>query len=310
MAAVPRSGYGSQTMSAPALATAAADAARQRLALIALGAGILAIGSSPIFVRLSELGPLSTAVWRTAIAVLPAILWAGREAPSPAGPLRGSDRLFAILAGLALAADLAAWHISIRMTSVAQATLFANAAPLFVTIAGALLLGERITRRFMLALATAGVGAAIIQIGSPASAGGSLAGNGLALLAAAFYSTYIILIGRVRSRMGTGAVLLWSSATAAIALLPFALLSGEAMLPTTLAGVAVLFGIGWLSHAGGQGLLTFALAALPVSFTALALMVQPVSAALLAWLVLGEPIGLATAAGGAVVLFGIALARR
>jgi drug/metabolite transporter (DMT)-like permease len=196
------------------------------------------------------------------------------------------------------------------MTSVAQATLFANAAPLFVTVAGVLLLGERVSRRFVLALATAGIGAAVIQAGSPAGAGGSLAGNALALLAAAFYSGYIVLIGRIRARMGTGAVLLWSSATAAVALLPAALLAGEPMLPTTLAGVAVLFGIGWISHAGGQGLLAFALAALPVSFTALALMVQPVTAAMLAWLVLGEPVGLATALGGAIVLSGIALARR
>lgn len=298
-------------MSSPSVTVpSASEAARQRLALVALGAGILAIGSSPIFVRLSEIGPLATGVWRTAIAVLPAIVWASREASPPAGPATRADRLLAAVAGLFLAADLAAWHISLRMTSVAQATLFANAAPLFVTVAGVLLLGERVSRRFVLALATAGIGAAVIQAGSPAGAGGSLAGNALALLAAAFYSGYIVLIGRIRARMGTGAVLLWSSATAAVALLPAALLAGEPMLPTTLAGVAVLFGIGWISHAGGQGLLAFALAALPVSFTALALMVQPVTAAMLAWLVLGEPVGLATALGGAIVLSGIALARR
>jgi drug/metabolite transporter (DMT)-like permease len=298
------------TSVSPATTAIVADRARRRLALLALGLGALAIGSSPIFVRLSEVGPLATGVWRTALAVLPALLWAAREVPPTREPARTSDRLFAVLAGLCLAGDLAAWHISIGMTSVAEATLFSNAAPLFVTVAGALLLGERITRRFAAALGTACAGAAVIQLGSASGMAGDLAGNGLALLAAAFYSGYILLIGRIRARMGTGAVLLWSSATAAVALLPATLLAGEQVLPTTLAGLAVLFGVGWISHATGQGLVTFALAVLPASFTALTLMAQPVSAALLAWLVLSEPVALPTAIGGAIVLFGIMLARR
>src|SRR3989442_5552066 len=48
-------------------------------ALIALFAGALAIGSSGIFVRLSETGPTATAFWRGAFALPLLAVWAGLE---------------------------------------------------------------------------------------------------------------------------------------------------------------------------------------------------------------------------------------
>ena len=62
--------------------------------------------------------------------------------------------------------------------------------------------------------------------------------------------------------------------------------------------------------AGGQSLIAYALAHLPAAFSSLSLLVQPVAAAVLAWLILAEPIGPWQAAGGAIVLVGIAIARR
>ncbi len=60
-------------------ATSPAPTNAQRLAMTALIVGGIAIGSSPIFVRLSEVGPLATGFWRLALAVLPLLLMDGRE---------------------------------------------------------------------------------------------------------------------------------------------------------------------------------------------------------------------------------------
>lgn len=62
-----------------------------------------------------------------------------REYPAPHLPL--------IAAGLFFAGDLAVWHWSIMLTSVTNATLLANWAPIFVTLAVWLLWGERPTGR-------------------------------------------------------------------------------------------------------------------------------------------------------------------
>ena len=65
-----------------------------------------------------------------------------------------------------------------------------------------------------------------------------------------------------------------------------------------------------ISHVGGQGLIAYALAHLPAAFSSVSLLLQPVAAALLAWLILSEPLGVVQGLGGAIVLAGIAIARR
>ncbi len=60
----------------------------------------------------------------------------------------------------------------------------------------------------------------------------------------------------------------------------------------------------------GQGLITYALAHLPAAFSSVALLLQPVVAAALAWILVGEPVGVWQALGGIIVLGGIVLARR
>jgi drug/metabolite transporter (DMT)-like permease len=72
----------------------------------------------------------------------------------------------------------------------------------------------------------------------------------------------------------------------------------------------VLLALALLSHVGGQSLIAYALAHLPAAFSSVSLLLQPVAAALLAWLILSEALGLLQGLGGAVVLAGIAIARR
>lgn len=72
----------------------------------------------------------------------------------------------------------------------------------------------------------------------------------------------------------------------------------------------MVLGLALVSHVGGQGLIAYALAYLPAAFSSLTLLLQPAVAALLAWLLLGESLGAPQAAGGAIVLLGILVARR
>jgi drug/metabolite transporter (DMT)-like permease len=72
----------------------------------------------------------------------------------------------------------------------------------------------------------------------------------------------------------------------------------------------VLVGLALISQVGGQGLITYALAHLPAAFSSVGLLLQPAIAALLAWVILSEPLGVWQALGGVIVLVGIAVARR
>lgn len=287
-------------------------AARNRLALIALLVGGAAIGGSPIFVRLSEVGPMATAFWRVALALIPLFAWAqlAEQPRRSERPASTTDMLFLILPGVFLAADLAAWHLSLHMTSVANATLIANLAPIFVTLGGWLAFRARVSRIFVAGLATALIGIVVLKGGPAALGDGHIGGDATAIIAAIFYAGYILAIGRLRSRFSTLTIMLWSTGSAAVCMLPLALAFEPNLMPVTLFGWAMLLGLALISHAGGQALIIYALAYLPPAFSSLTLLLQPVVAALLAWSILGESVGAMQAVGGAVVLAGILIARR
>ena len=62
-----------------------------------------------------------------------------------------------------------------------------------------------------------------------------------------------------------------------------------------------------LTHAGGQGLLVFAIKYFPAFTSSVTLLLQPLVAACLAWILLNEALGPSQMLGGAIVLFGILL---
>ena len=77
------------------------------------------------------------------------------------------------------------------------------------------------------------------------------------------------------------------------------------ILPQTWQGAAALLAMAWVSHAGGQGLLVFALGRLPAVFSSLVIFLEAMAAALFGWALLAEPLSLPQALGGALILVGI-----
>jgi len=284
-----------------------------RVALIALFGGAAAIAFSPIFVRLSQVGPTATAFWRVTLAVPVLWLWMNvehRGTVSHRRPESFSDYRRLALVGLLFAADLMVWHQAITLTSVANATLLPNFAPVFVTLGAWLFFKQKITRTFVMGLVMALLGA-ILLIGVSVNLSPThLLGDTLGLLTALFYGSYILAVSRLRRDFSAATVMTWVSGVGAVILLPATLLSGGGLFGSNLMGWAVLFGLALFSHAGGQGLIAYALAHLPPAFSSVSLLMQPVLAALLAWALLNEALGLWQSVGGIIVLAGVMLARR
>lgn len=253
---------------------------------------------------------MATAFWRVSLALLPFFLISRVMRQGDERPSRLKDYLFLLLPGVFLATDLAAWHLSLHMTSVANATLLANLAPVFVTLGSWLIFRTRITPVFLTGLALALAGVVVLKGGPAAIGGGQLAGDATAIVAAVFYACYMLSLGHVRARFSTLRIMVWTTFSAALCMLPLAFFFEGAMAPATLFGWAMLIGLAFISHVGGQGLVTYALAYLPTAFSSLTLLLQPVVAAILAWVLLAEPVGVLQAVGGAIVLLGILIARR
>ncbi|MES0873893.1 DMT family transporter [Sinimarinibacterium thermocellulolyticum] len=277
-------------------------------ALPALVLGAVLIGLAPIFVRLVDVGPSAAAFWRLALALpLLGVLMLRRRAAA-AGGERGALR-WLWLAGLFFAGDLAVWHQAIEFTSVANATLLANVAPVFVALAMWTLYGERISGRFALGLLLALAGAACLVADSLGISRQTAFGDLLGVIAAMFYAGYLIGVSRQRRVFDTVQVMFWTTAAGAVVTLPLAVALGETLWPASTREWGLLVGLALLSHVGGQGLIAYALAHLPAAFSSVSLLLQPVAASLFAWLLLAEAFGPLQALGGAIVLGGIVLCR-
>jgi drug/metabolite transporter (DMT)-like permease len=274
-----------------------------RPALPALLAGATCIALSPIFVRLSDVGPTASAFWRVALAApLLWVFWAF-------APKRGSKKLL-LAAALAFTGDLAFWHWSIQYTSVANSTLLANLSSIFVTLAVWILWREKPTGLFLLGLVAALAGVAMLVRTSLDFSPTALLGDAFGVITALFYAWYILSVKGLRDRGATTLHLMTVTSTlTAVFLLPLAVASGDVFFPQGLRGWLTLVGLAWVSQIAGQGLIAYSLAHLPAAFSSVGLLLQPVIAGLIAWALLGEPLVALQIAGGLMVLLGIWLAR-
>lgn len=290
----------------------ARDERSQLPAFAALVLGACAMGASPLFVRLADVGPYASAFWRTFLA-LP-FLWAWARLAEMRWPKKGGGRQAApslpiILAGLFFAGDLVFWHLSILQTTIANATFFATTAPIWVALVAWALFSERISLGTISGLALCIVGGAALVAQSYSDAPGNVRGDIFGLITAVFFGLYILALRVARHSFDAARVAFLSTAITAGCLLVIALLFDPALLPRSLAGVGALLGLALVSQVGGQGLLAVALGSLPAIFSSMVIFLEAIAAAGFAWALLGEQPGVLQACGGLLILAGIWMAR-
>jgi len=283
--------------------------------LAALIIGALFAGASTLFVRLNDLGPISSAFYRAFLA-LP-ILWVAMRwetraaAVAPPRVLRIRDYGLLMLAGLFFAGDLFFWHLAIMNTAVANATLLATLSPVYVTAILFVMFGERVRPLFLGGTALAVAGAALLMGDSFAFRPDRLLGDVYGLITGLFLAGYMVTVGRLRrtAGIGTGTLMFWSTLATAAALLPLALVLEDRLLAGTLFGWAMLAALALVSHVAGQGLVAMAMAHLPTAFASVGLIMEVVAAAVLGWMFLNEPLAPLQWLGAAVVVAGVVVAR-
>jgi len=299
---------------------------RTAVALIALVLGAIAMGASPIFVRLADVGPYASAFWRTSLALPFLWIWTrlsaqwrspqsrqGSTGALAARPGRGRGGDIAdpgiILTGLFFAGDLFFWHLSILATTVANATFLATTSPIWVALGAWCVSSETIGTRFLggLALCIAGGSALIGE--SYGFLPQRLAGDLFGMITAIFFGGYILAIRHNRARFAAARLALLSTAISALCLFVIAVAFEPTLLPRSVGGFAAVMGLALISQVGGQGLLTVALGTLPATFSSLVIFLEAVAAAAFGWLILGERLGIVQMLGGLLILAGIFVAR-
>jgi drug/metabolite transporter (DMT)-like permease len=265
---------------------------------------------SAILVRWAGIPGSASAFYRVLIAAAVLVPW--RIARGGKAPDRRAV-LFALLGGAFFALDIALFNTAVLRTSVANATLLGNNAPIFVGLATWLLFHKRPPASFWTGLALALAGCALIVATAAFGRGSArtdISGDLLALSCAVFWAAYMLTTERVRAHMDTltfntlaivGSVLTMLVVCLAIDV-PLSGYSGRTW--------AALFGLGLVSQLAAYFALVYALGHLPATLTSVGVLAQVPLTALLAVPALGEPISLTQIAGGVLVLAGIYVVNR
>ncbi|MFI1735417.1 DMT family transporter [Streptomyces acidicola] len=288
---------------------------RGLLYLIVAGAawGTAGAAASLVF-RASDMGPVALSFWRCA-AGLVLLLAVRLPRPRPAVALAtvreplGRKALRAGATGIGLAVFQTAYFAAVDETGLAVATVVTlGAGPVLIALGARLTMGERLGRGGVAAVAGALVGLAVLVLGN----GGTSVrpwGVLLAVVSAAGYCVMTLLTrwwGRDGGVDASGTTA-WTFAVASLCLLPLSL--AEGLVPAT-AQPALILGLLAYIAAIPTALayaLYFAGAAVVRSATVSVIMLlEPVSAAVLAVVVLGERLTAATAVGTLLMLGSVA----
>jgi drug/metabolite transporter (DMT)-like permease len=277
-------------------------------AYLGLAAGIVCIAWSAIFVRWTDIPGPASAFYRMLVPAL--VLLPTHFLDRKRSRIDRRTLWMIALGGLFFALDLALYNTSILKTTAANATLLGNNTPIVVGLLTWLVLRRRPPASFWVGLLMALSGTAVIlasDLGKHTEFG---VGDLMSLGAAACFAVYLLVTERIRATTGTLAFLRLAMISSTVALLVINLILGVPLgMPHGRTLWAVL-GLGLVSQLGGYLALTYALGHLPATVTSISLLSQGPLTALMAALLLGEPLTFPQIAGGALVLAGVGLAHR
>jgi DME family drug/metabolite transporter len=277
----------------PALVSARRGAFYASVAATAWGTG--GVAGSLLF-QSGGLGPVGVSLWRYLLGAA-FLLAAARLTAGPALTLRGLFHRRTLLVGAGMAVYQTAYFGAIAQSGVAVATVVTmGATPVLAALGGRFLLGERLGRGALAALATALAGllaltgeAALGGTGTgtaaPGGSGAGVAGILLALLSAAGYAGVTLHSRRHHDDPRGTAV--GGFAVAALCLAPFALAGG--VLPQVSgSSVALLLYLGAVPTALAYALFFRALTALDAITVSVISLGEAAGAAVLGVVLLGE----------------------
>lgn len=268
------------------------------------GSAILSAG--PLLVRLADVGAVQSAFWRLGLAAAPLFLLARLTAKPRSDNRLGPARSWFIAAGFFFAADLASWHLGIERTTLANSALFANGASFLYPLWGFVVARSWPGRRAAGALLLAAAGLTLLMGLSADISPRHMAGDLLCLLAAVFYTGYLVAMDHVRGATSALTALARATLVSGAMLLPIAYIAPGDFWPQDWTPLLLLaFG----SQVAGQGLIIFALPRLPPIASGLGLLIQPVLSATFGWLWFGERLSLAEALGMIIILAALVLVR-
>ena len=243
-----------------------------------------------VFIKFLDLHPLTIVFYRSLFAALVFLPFLKRVDWSMSAPI--------VVSVISYSAAITAFVAANKLTTAANAIVLQYTAPLFVFLYSRLVLNQKITKPYAIALAVSMAGVAIISLGTAGDP--QMAGVLLALASGVFFALYMVNLQHMN---GTSPVYLtWlNNLVCALILSPLV----KSQLAVSMKEASTLFIMGAVQLALPYYLFSKGLLTLSLQEAALIALIEPVLNPLwVAWVV-GEIPSLSTLAGGSMILLGL-----
>lgn len=269
--------------------------------------GVISISFSAIFVKLANADSGVIAFYRMLFSVIIMTPLFLKNHVHEIKLLGAKDWIFSSIAGIFLAFHFILWFESLNYTSVASSTVLVTMQPLFAFVGTYLFFQERISVQAILSGVIAIAGSVLISWGDFKVSGSALFGDVLALIACAFVTAYFLFGQDVRKRLSliTYTMVVYSIST--VCLFIYILLKGESFGPYPFMTWVWFLLLAIVPNLLGHTLFNWSIKWVSTNVISVAVLFEPIGAAILASIIFGEELIATQIIGGIAVILGIML---
>ena len=278
---------------------------------ILLAFGAMLIGFAPIFVKWSMLSSSAIAFYRMFFAI--PFLFIFNYAANKKFSFKVNNKstiLYTAFASLAFTTDLTLWHFSMTITSVSNATIIVNSAPIFVAILSFIIFKEKLSKGFLLSFLITYIGIIGLIYFSNNYINGKFLGDLLCLVAAFFYGVYLLIIAKLGKEKSLNIIFYTTFFCCIFSIIPMIIEGGNIFPASSFEWINLIL-LAFLCQFGGQYFITHAIGKISASSGSIGLLMQPITATILAVIIFTdqEKLNAIQVIFVLVAMFGIYLAR-
>ena len=277
---------------------------------VALFMGGFFIGLAAIFFRLSEMSP-SWAVFYRMLFALPLVIILCLYIPSKTSSFKLKHRqsyLISFIAALAFTLDLTGWHWGLNLTTISNATIIVNTAPIWVALYGILFLKESWRPFFLVPGILTYFGITGLVTSFEGFSLRANLGDVISFIASLLYALYLICLSRLGGEHPFK-IIFYTTFFCCLISLPLALYESPNFLPESGTQLFYLVCLGAISQFLGQSLITFGMPRIKLSLGSIGLLMQPITATIFGAWIFSEYLTLLQILFAGIALWGIYLVR-
>jgi drug/metabolite transporter (DMT)-like permease len=274
---------------------------------LAIVIGVIGVSFSAIFVRYSDAPSSVIAFYRMLFSSLILLPFFLKGSVKEIQGINKKDWILCVLAGGFLAFHFILWFESLQYTSVANSTVLVTLQPLFAFLGTYFLFKERVSIKGVLSIVVAITGSILISASDFAQNKVALFGDVLALIACALATAYFLIGQLVRKRIGLTAYTFIVYGISAFILLIYVFGSGHELVhyPKEEWYLFILLAI--VPTILGHSLFNWAIEWVSTTKISMAILFEPVGAAILAYYLFNETVSATQLVGALFILIGLSL---